>query len=519
MITKKILVAILTIVFLMFLIPYKVEAAVKDTQRFKITYTITDTYFKITKAEPKDKLTSDFKWGGTSAAWEAGSNHSLTIKNNSAWNGQNGTFVFRIGYKLYSDEKKTSSENKLYSYTISKTDTADPKITCSVSSNKEKFTITADDDTSGIESLIINKDRLVNLPVIMGGKPNTLKKDYTISDKIYTITATDFAGNKATKKINPTSLITSTTTTTSDKTPPTLTIVYRKQDGTVLKEGEFTNQNVTVEITANENIKAVSGWNLNNNRVLTRSYTENKQESISVADSKDNKRSATIKITNIDKSAPQITGVTNGGKYTAKINPKATDTNLDKVTLKKDDVEQTTWQNGQEITEQGTYEITATDKAGNRTVYKFSISAPKEEIKEIKINPEEYKAYEIIKIIAYVQPEETVENFIKKLNVQPEEAKVVVLDSEGNEVSKEAKVKTGMKVKIEDEDTYVLSVLGDLNGDGEVNLIDITRVIVSVFFNEPKEDTVQGYEFAADYNKDGTTDMVDLTKMIKTALN
>ena len=304
-----------------------------------------------------------------------------------------------------------------------------------------------------------------------------------------------------------------TSSTTTDTTAPTLTVTYKKPDGTEIQEGEFTNQDVTVTVTANESIKSINGWTLSG-KTLSKTYTENTEETITVSDSAGNTSKATIKVIQIDKSAPQITGVTNKGVYSGKVTPKVTDANLDKITLKKDGVEQTNWQNEQEITEAGSYEITATDKAGNSTKYSFTIKISPE---DIKIKTEKYKEYTEEKIIAYVEQQETVKNFIEKLKVEPEGAKVVVLDTQGKEVSEEETIKTGMKVKIEDQDTYVISVLGDLNGDGESDLRDVAT-FVSTLLNGPQEDVIEGFKMAADFNKDGEMALIDLTKMIVTLL-
>ena len=71
---------------------------------------------------------------------------------------------------------------------------------------------------------------------------------------------------------------------------------------------EITNKNVTVTITSNEEIQEVEGWTLSSDKkVLTKEYTENTKETITIKDLAGNEAQANIEITNIDKNLPEIT--------------------------------------------------------------------------------------------------------------------------------------------------------------------------------------------------------------------
>jgi len=70
----------------------------------------------------------------------------------------------------------------------------------------------------------------------------------------------------------------------------------------------------------------------------------------------------------IDKDKPAIKGVTDGKYYNTSVTPTVTDKNLDKVTLNGKD-----YVSGTEITEEGTYELIATDKAKNTRKVTFTI--------------------------------------------------------------------------------------------------------------------------------------------------
>lgn len=74
-----------------------------------------------------------------------------------------------------------------------------------------------------------------------------------------------------------------------------------------------------------------------------------------------------------DTMPPMITGVEDGETYTTEVTPEAYDENLDKVTLEQDGKEVANYKNGDAISENGNYKLTATDKAGNFTTVSFTI--------------------------------------------------------------------------------------------------------------------------------------------------
>ena len=494
-----------------------VKINITNNDTINVTYGYSDTYV--------------LRYNVNGNSWlMAGAGYSYSLKNyvSKTWNNKKQTINinFSIRYRSGTDEKDYKKTE-----TREITDTTIPNISIDKTS-ESMIKITGSDNLSGVSKITITKpdgsteihstsSYTINNPSVGTYKVTATDNAGNISEqKTVTVSATSTTGNNSNNNTtggnnnSNNSTTGGTSSTTTDTTAPTLTLTYKKPDGTEIQEGEFTNQDVTVTVTANESIKSINGWTLSG-KTLSKTYTENTEETITVSDSAGNTSKATIKVTQIDKSAPQITGVTNEGVYSGKVTPKVTDANLDKITLKKDGVEQTNWQNEQEITEEGSYEITATDKAGNSTTYSFTIKKISPE--DIKIKTEEYKEYTEEKIIAYVEQQETVKNFIEKLKVEPEGAKVVVLDAQGKEVSEEETIKTGMKVKIEDQDTYVISVLGDLNGDGESDLRDVAT-FVSTLLNGPQEDVIEGFKMAADFNKDGEMALIDLTKMIVTLL-
>ena len=56
-------------------------------------------------------------------------------------------------------------------------------------------------------------------------------------------------------------------------------------------------------------------------------------------------------------------------------------------------------------------------------------------------------------------------------------------------------------------------ILGDVNGDGEVDIVDVTMLISAVLSNKPVEPAV------ADMNNDGSIDIIDVTELINYVLS
>ncbi|MBR3134725.1 MAG: hypothetical protein IKG56_04605, partial [Clostridia bacterium] len=106
-----------------------------------------------------------------------------------------------------------------------------------------------------------------------------------------------------------------------DMAVPTLTVSYSTTNKT--------NGNVKATIKANEVVQSVSGWTLSSDKKsLTKTYTSNvSSQKVTVKDTAGNTSTATIKISNIDKTAPTLnvsystTNKTNGNvKATIKAN-------------------------------------------------------------------------------------------------------------------------------------------------------------------------------------------------------
>ena len=165
-------------------------------------------------------------------------------------------------------------------------------------------------------------------------------------DGEYILVATDKAGNKTTINFE------------VDRTNPSITGVeynkyYRKDVTPVINE---------------KNIKKIV-VTLNGNEINYTQGSSIKEEGVYVFIVRDEAGNRTELTFTIDKTAPIVTGVKNGIYYNKDVTPIITDTNLQNVTVKLNGNKYTKYSVGSTLTEEGTYELRATDKAGNKFNY------------------------------------------------------------------------------------------------------------------------------------------------------
>ena len=152
-----------------------------------------------------------------------------------------------------------------------------------------------------------------------------------------------------------------------DKSGPVLGVEYNTT--------ELTNQDVRVTITSNEDIQDVSGWTKSENeRVLTKTYSNNVDENIIVKDLAGNEVTQNIKIANIDKTAPTInvsydtTNLTDGEvKVTITSNEEIQDVNGWTKSSDGKSLIQIFYENTEES-------VTVKDMAGNESVANIEIT-------------------------------------------------------------------------------------------------------------------------------------------------
>ena len=104
-----------------------------------------------------------------------------------------------------------------------------------------------------------------------------------------TITLVDIAGNEVTR------------TFIYDITSPTAVVTYSNDNGKAM-----TNQDVTVTLTASEDIKDIEGWTKVDSKTFTKVYSENGKHSVEIEDKAGNKATVNYEVKRIDKVAPVI---------------------------------------------------------------------------------------------------------------------------------------------------------------------------------------------------------------------
>ena len=130
----------------------------------------------------------------------------------------------------------------------------------------------------------------------MSDDNKVLTKTYTSNtlDTGENVIITDLAGNTVTENVIVNGI-------EPEKVDPlTVNVTYSTT--------EPTNQTVIVTITANKEIQEPSGWSLSSDKKsITKTYTENIDENITVTDTEGTTATANISIKNIDKIAPTLT--------------------------------------------------------------------------------------------------------------------------------------------------------------------------------------------------------------------
>lgn len=295
-----------------------------------------------------------------------------------------------------------------------------------------------------------------------------------------------------------------------DKEGPTATVSYSTKT--------ITKNDVTVTITSNEECKAPTGWDLSQDKkIITKVYTNNVNEKVTLEDELGNQSKIDVIITNIDKSAPVIEGVEEGKTYTQSVRPKITDVNLDTIELTKDGVKVSGYKNNDTISENGQYKLSATDKVGNKTEVNFTIIMDEEqfnvEIKDYETSTEGNTNY-----VENISPKTTIASLKNSIvtngNIEIYKGTEKITDST-------TKIATGMTVKItKDTQTkeYVVVVIGDCNGNGTTNVSDLTKLMMSraesLATNKDESKILKGaYEKAVDLNGDKKISIGDITKL------
>lgn len=259
-------------------------------------------------------------------------------------------------------------------------------------------------------------------------------------------------------------------------------------------EKNITNQDVTVTLNIGDDTKIT-----NNNGSNQYTFTENGEFTFEYERRGRNFRQ-TVKIENIDKQSPKITGVEEGQVYENKIKPIIEDENLETVKLIQDGRVIDNYINNTEIKEEGIYRIEALDKAGNKTVTSFEIieNISKEYIIENNI-------------IKNIEANTTVEQFKEKIKIQTE----YKIQRGEKTLENNEKIATGDILQIGDTQ-YTLIVRGDIDKDSKITIKDLILLRQQIIGEKTLEDTAKTAGDIELNEKIDARDIVKLRKLILT---
>ena len=285
---------------------------------------------------------------------------------------------------------------------------------------------------------------------------------------------------------------------------------------------EWTNQNIEIIITATDDL-GVKYIKVNGEIVRNGEYTitENGTYIITAEDNYGNISTEETEVTTIDKIAPRITNIEAEREYGEAITPIIVEegSGIKQVVLTKGEVPVEGYERTEAIRENGTYTITVTDNAGNEISLEFSINIPEPE----PIIPETTLDYEEIEGKKYITEIEdtynTVEEIINSDNF-PGVTNVEVIGANGEELEETDKIGTGTIINILDTsgeilNSYVVSILGDMDGDGEIDIYDTLRLIELVMDEETGYEWPQELILAGDCQIGETREIPDLYDIMR----
>ena len=207
-----------------------------------------------------------------------------------------------------------------------------------------------------------------------------------------------------------------------------------------------------------------------------------------------------VKVENIDKILPEISNIENGKIYFESVIPNVNDEHLGKVQVTLNGQAIEGYSLGNELTQEGQYEVMATDKAGNVTKVVFYIFLNDENGYQIKDNN-----------IMNIYPETTVKEFKEAFTLLKE----YVIKNADKELTEEDNIATGDVLEDDEGKIFTLIVLGDLNQDGKLSLSDISlerKYILKMI------DLSEIQKLATDVNFDNNISLTDISIMRKLVL-
>ena len=262
----------------------------------------------------------------------------------------------------------------------------------------------------------------------------------------------------------------------SDKTEIEIT----NKQGEKIEDQTITNKDIKINKTETEGIATTVKINneIKNEKEITLKQDGIYEIETIYQNSNGESERKTVNVT-IDKTSPSITGATQGKSYKYSVIPKVYDANLKEINLVLNGEEVKSYKEGNELTEEGYYQLTATDKAENTKTISFYILEPGDEDYKIINN-------NIENIGHYTKKSEFSQKFAF--------SKEYDILRNNKVLSYSDYIATGDILKTKSGEEYTLIVAGDINKDGKVNIKDIVKLrkyLVSPNSSENKLDEAQ----------------------------
>ena len=273
--------------------------------------------------------------------------------------------------------------------------------------------------------------------------------------------------------------------------------------GNDIEDNDITNQNIKIGIPQVEGIETIV--EVNDKKVEETETQLNQDNNYKIDITYKNSNGdleKDIKNIVIDKTPPTITGVVEGGSYKYNVTPKISDNNLKEIKMLLNGQVLKDYKEGDTLKEEGNYQLTAIDKAENKTIINFSIKALAEE---------DYMLDD--KYIKNISNNTTKTDFVEKFEFN-EQYDIYRNDKilTDNEI-----IATGDVLRTNAGTEYTLIVTGDINEDGDVNIKDIVKLRKYILLKNNLNDVEI---IAADTNLDGKDiNIKDLVNMRIIVLN
>ncbi len=368
-------------------------------------------------------------------------------------------------------------------------DNAKPNLNVNYNHYYAKVTaiITADEPVKPVTGWTLSEDNL------------KLTKEYTKNAE-ENVEVSDLVGNIGTIVVTVDQL---------ETIPPVLSVNYSTT--------KPTSQNVTATITSNEPIQIVGGWTRSDDKLtLTKEYTANIQETVTVMDLCDNSTNINISINNIDKTAPTVEVYYSEMQKTNKDVTVTIQSNKDVEAISTWNLES----DGKTLTKIYTNNIQeivkVQDKLGNENDVTITIDNI-DKVAPTAIITYSKNADNVLVEITLDEPVNPIpgwdisENLMKISTTYTENKTetVSIQDYAGNI--------TNVIVKV----TSIGQVVGDVNGNGGIDLNDILMLLrhiavtnnAGILEKHPAWKLTEIQISAGDINKNGGIDLNDVLKL------